>query len=157
MFTFVFQFSFDLQLEKWGVDVEILKEPAITRRFIGWTEDWEKEKFKDSGAVARAMFMNKYKDTIFYLPDTGETYHVDDGGIQFLRGQSGGWTIYGNSDKPGVEEESLTPFLVVQNTIKMKNVIFILDSSSGMPCIQGISNSWCRRQPRHFQNFPTFG
>ncbi len=26
---------------------------------------------------------------------------------------SGGWTIYGNSDKPGVEEESLTPFLEV--------------------------------------------
>ena len=94
--------------------MEVLKEPAITRRFIGWTEDWEKEKFKDSGAVARAMFINKYKDTIFYLPDTGETYHVDDGGIQFLRGQSGGWTIYGNSDKPGVEEESLTPFLAVQ-------------------------------------------
>ncbi len=62
---FVFQFSFDLQLEKWGVDVEVLKEPAITWRFIGWTEDWEKEKFKDSGAVARTMFINKYNDTVF--------------------------------------------------------------------------------------------
>ncbi len=27
--------------------------------FIGWTKDWEKEKHKDSGAVARAMFVNK--------------------------------------------------------------------------------------------------
>ncbi len=39
------------------------------------------------------LIINKYKDTAFYLLDTGETYHVDDGGIQFLRGQSGGWTI----------------------------------------------------------------
>ncbi len=78
-----------MQLEKWGVDVEILKEPAITRCFIGWVEDWEKEKYKDSGAVARAMFVNKYKDNTFYLPDTEETYHVDDDGIQFLRGRSG--------------------------------------------------------------------
>ncbi len=66
--------------------MEVLKEPAITWQFIGWTEDWEKEKFKHSGAVTRAMFINKYKDTIFNLPDNGETYHVDDGGIQFLRG-----------------------------------------------------------------------
>ncbi len=35
----------------------------------------------DSGAVARALFVNKYKDTTFYLPDTDETYHVDDDGI----------------------------------------------------------------------------
>ncbi len=77
-------------------------------------EDWEKEKYKDSGTVARAMFVNKYKDTTFYLPGTEETYQVDDDGILFLRYRSGGWTIYGNSDKPGVEEESLTPFLVVQ-------------------------------------------
>ncbi len=85
------------------MDVEILKEPAITRQFIGWTEGWEKEKYKDSGTVAKAMFINKYKDTTFYLPDTEETHHVDNEGIQFLRGRSGGWTIYGNSVKPGVE------------------------------------------------------
>ncbi len=48
-----------MQLESLGVDVEILKEPAINWRFTGWTEDWEKEKYKDSGVVARAMFVNK--------------------------------------------------------------------------------------------------
>ncbi len=56
------------------------------------------------------MFVNKYKDTTFGLPDTEVTHNVDDDGIQFLSGCSGGWTIDGNSDKPGVEEESLTPF-----------------------------------------------
>ena len=60
------------------------------------------------------MFDNKYNETTFYLPDTEETYHVDEDGIQFLRGHSGGWTIYGNSDKAVVEEESLTPLLAVQ-------------------------------------------
>ncbi len=93
--------------------MEILKEPAKTWQFIGWTEDWEKEKLKDSGAVARAMLINKYKDTILYLPDTRETYHVDNGGSKFLRGQCEGWTLSRNSDKPGVEEGSLTPFLAV--------------------------------------------
>ncbi len=42
-----------------------------------------------------------------------KTYHVDDEGIPFVRGYSGGWTIYGNSAKPQVEEESLTPLLTV--------------------------------------------
>ncbi len=40
----------------------------------------------DSRAVARAMFVNKYKDTTFYLPDTDETYHVDNDGIQSFEG-----------------------------------------------------------------------
>ncbi len=60
------------------------------------------------------MFVNKYKDTTFEHPDTKETYPVDDDEIQFLRGCSGGWTIYGNCNDPGVEEESLTPFLAIQ-------------------------------------------
>ncbi len=42
-----------------------------------------------------------------------KTSHVDDEGIPFVRGYSGGWTIYGNSAKPQVEEESLTPLLTV--------------------------------------------
>ncbi len=91
--------------------------------FIGWIEDCEKENHKDSCAVARAMFVNKYKGTTFYLPDTNETYHVDDEGIPFLRGHKGEWTIYGFSDKPQVEAESLTPFLAVhliQDTVEQQ-------------------------------------
>ncbi len=40
--------------------------------------------------VTSATSVNKYKDNASYLPDTDETYHVDDDGIQFLRGFSGG-------------------------------------------------------------------
>ncbi len=55
--------------------------PAIIQPFICWTEDWEKKKHKDSSAGARAMLVNKYKDTTFYLPDTEKTYHLDNDGI----------------------------------------------------------------------------
>ncbi len=34
--------------------------------------------------VAIAMLVNKHMDSTFYLPDTDETYHVDDDDIQFL-------------------------------------------------------------------------
>ncbi len=79
--------------------VDILKEPVITQCFIGWTEKCEKEKHNDSGAVERAIFINKCKDTTFYLPDTGENYWVDEDSIQLLRGCCGSWTIFGNSNK----------------------------------------------------------
>ncbi len=34
---------FDLELDKFGVDVQVLKDPVILREFVGWTEEWEKE------------------------------------------------------------------------------------------------------------------
>ncbi len=36
-----FSLSFDLELEKWGVYVEVVKEPAVMWHFNAWTEDWE--------------------------------------------------------------------------------------------------------------------
>ena len=35
--------SFDLQLEKFGVDTVVLKQPATNRVFRAWVEDWEKD------------------------------------------------------------------------------------------------------------------
>ncbi len=37
-------YRFDLELESWGIDVNVLKEPAISRTFVGWTKDLEKDK-----------------------------------------------------------------------------------------------------------------
>ncbi len=45
----------------------------------------------------------------------------------------------------------------IQKLNKMKNAIFFSESSFGTPCIQGISDSWCHRQPRRLWNFLTFG
>ncbi len=81
---FLFNFSkndlfsrFDLQLEDWGIDIAQLKEPAIIWRIKGWTEEWEKERHKMNDAVSKAMFVNKYKDTVFDLPDAdNNTFYV---------------------------------------------------------------------------------
>ncbi len=54
-----------------------LKEPAITQRIKGWTEEWEKERHKKNDAVLKAMSVNKYKDTVFGLPDAdNKTFYV---------------------------------------------------------------------------------
>ncbi len=39
-------YSFDLQLEKFGVDLDNLKQPATSRIFRAWVEDWEKKIMK---------------------------------------------------------------------------------------------------------------
>ncbi len=64
---FHFLCRFDLELENWGVDVNEHKEIPISRNFVGWTEDWEKEKWKVDGAVNKVLFANKYKDMRFVL------------------------------------------------------------------------------------------
>ena len=107
-------FRFDLQLEDWGIDTTQLKEPAITRRIKGWTEEWEKEKHKKNDAVSKAMFVNKYKDTVFDLPDAdNNTFYVGENEIAQELGWDGGWTIFGVCGVDGVEDENLTPFSAI--------------------------------------------
>ena len=60
-------FSFDLQLEDFGVDTEELKEPATKRIFGAWLEEWEKEIVKKNDCVAEARLLAKYKNLQFYL------------------------------------------------------------------------------------------
>ncbi len=63
-----------MQLEDWGIDTMQLKEP---RRIKGWTEEWEKVRHKKNDAVSKAMFVNKYKDTVFDLHDAdNNTFYV---------------------------------------------------------------------------------
>ncbi len=61
-----------LQLEDWGVDVDVLQKSALAQNFSGWMEDWEKEKHKKNDAVVRALFVNKYKDLMYCLPAQSE-------------------------------------------------------------------------------------
>ncbi len=83
-----------MQLEEWGVDVDILRETSITRNFTGWTEDWEKEKHKKNDAVVRALFVNKYKDLIYCLPAQSENnidqiYVIREEDIVWCQGKDG--------------------------------------------------------------------
>ncbi len=102
---------FDLELENWDVDVNELKEITISRNFVGWTEDWEKEKWKVDVAVNKVLFANKYKDMHFILPDTGHMYYIREEDVVYRRRY--GWVIYAQCNVPGVEEDEVTVFLAV--------------------------------------------
>ena len=52
-------FRFDLELDKFGVDVEVLKDPVILIEFVGCIEDWEKELKKKNCPVVEARFLTK--------------------------------------------------------------------------------------------------
>ncbi len=88
-----------------------MKEPAIVHVFVGWIEDWEKEKCQKDGAVNKVLFTNKNKNLHFVLPDTGHMYFTCEEEIVFRRHY--GWIIYKQCDVPGVEEDEVTVFLAV--------------------------------------------
>ncbi len=89
--------------------MNVLKEPAISRTIVRWTEDWAKDKLKTDGAVSKVLFSNKYKDLGFTLPDTGHMYYICKEGLVFQRRY--GWVIYAQCDLPGVEDDAVTIFL----------------------------------------------
>ncbi len=99
-------YRFDLELEKWGVDVNAFKEPGISHNFVGWTEEWEKVKLKTDSAVNKVFFSIKYKDLHFVLPDTGLMYYICEEDIVFRR--RSGWVVYAQCDVSGVEEDEVT-------------------------------------------------
>ncbi len=93
----LFCFSFDLELENWGIDTWQLKEPVIMQKIKGWTEEWEKERNKKNDAVSKAMLVNKFKDTLFDLPDAdNNNFQISKNEIEWTQGSDGGWTILGS-------------------------------------------------------------
>jgi len=56
--------NFDLQLEKFGVDTSILKEPAVQRIFCVWLEDWEVEARKKNDCLSETLLLQKYKSCL---------------------------------------------------------------------------------------------
>ncbi len=63
---------FDLQLEQFGVDNNVLREPATERVFHAWVEDWENEiRFKND-SVTEARLLQKYKGLVFSDPDNNK-------------------------------------------------------------------------------------
>lgn len=97
--------SFDLQLEKFGVDTVVLKQPATNRVFRAWVEDWEKDLLKMNDCVAEARILAKYKGLIFWDPDTEANFTVHEENLEFHRGKDGGWHLIGNSSDESVEDE----------------------------------------------------
>ncbi len=91
--------------------MDTINEPAISLTFVGWTEDWEKNKWKTDGTVNKVLFSNKYEYLHFVWPDTYHVYYICEEDIVFLRHY--GWTIYAQCDVPGVKVDEVTIFLAV--------------------------------------------
>ena len=86
--------SFDLWLEEFGVDTTELKQPANTRIFQAWLEDWENEILKKNDCVAEG----KYKDLVFYDMDNKVTFVVWNKNVEYRRASrklvgEGGWAL----------------------------------------------------------------
>lgn len=87
--------SFDLQLEKFGVDLNQLKLPETQRIFRAWLEEWETNNLKKQDCVIESRFLEMYKDLVFLDPDLKLTFTVSsqissttakrmEGGISFV-------------------------------------------------------------------------
>ena len=97
--------NFDLQLEKFGVDTNALREPATEHVFHAWVQDWEKEiRFKND-SVAEAHLLQKYKGLVFHDPDTNKTYSIFEENMEYCRGSRNGWFVIAVSSEEGVEDD----------------------------------------------------
>ncbi len=76
--------------------MNVLKESAISRTFVGRTEDWKKDKWLTDGAVNKVLFSIKYKKLRLVLPHTGHIYYIHEEDIVFRRRY--GWFIYAQCD-----------------------------------------------------------
>ena len=103
--------NFDLQLEKWDVDSDALKEPQVLRIFKAWVEDWEGEIRMRNDAVVEAQLLQKYQSLVFFDPDDQKTFHVYQGNMEYRRGKGNGWFVLAIcSEDAGGEEENMEAF-----------------------------------------------
>ncbi len=62
-----YHFRFDLELDKFRVNIEVLKDPVILIEFFGLTEDWEKELKKKNCLVVEACSLTKYTKPFIFV------------------------------------------------------------------------------------------
>ena len=60
---------------------------------------------KKNDCVAEARLLGKYKDLVFFDPDTQVNFTIHGDNLELRRGKDGGWNLIGNSMDDGVEDE----------------------------------------------------
>ncbi len=100
--------NFDLQLEKFGVNTNILKEPAVEGIFCSWVEEWEENARKKKDCVSEALLLQKYKGLVFHDPDSGNDFSIWQQNMEFCHGRGNGWFLLGVCAENGVEDEAFT-------------------------------------------------
>jgi hypothetical protein len=100
--------NFDLQLEKFGVNTGILKEPAVQRIFCLWVEDWEEEARRKNDCMLEGLLLQKYKGLVFHYPNSGNDFSILQKNMEFHWGRGNGWFLLGVCAEDGVEDEVFT-------------------------------------------------
>ena len=95
-----------MQLEKFGVDTNILKEPAVQHIFCAWVEDWEQDARKHNDVVAEAQLLQKYRGLVFHDPDKDNGFCIQN--MEFHRGKGNGWFVLGVCSTNAVEDEAFS-------------------------------------------------
>ncbi len=110
-----------------------LNELAISSTFVGWTEDWEKDKWKTDGAVNKSYFLISIKIyTLFCIILVICITYMK----RILCSKGAGWVIYAQCDVPGVEEDEVTIFLaitLIQKAIQVDGVK-VMHPEEGSDC-----------------------
>ncbi len=99
---------FNLQFEKFGVNTNILKEPAVERIFCSWVEEWEEDARKKNDCVSEALLLQNYKGLVFRDPDSGHDFSIWQQNMEFRRGRGNGWFLLRVCTEDGVEDEAFT-------------------------------------------------
>ncbi len=100
--------NFDLQLEKFGVNTDILKEPAVERIFCSWVEEWEENTRKRNDCVSEALLFQKYKGLVFHDPDSGNDFSIWQQNMEFCCRRGKGWFLLRVCVEDGVKDEAFT-------------------------------------------------
>ena len=79
--------SFDLNLEKFGVNVDELKKQAMHRVFHAWVEDWEEERMLKDDIVSETRVLEKCKNLVFCNPDQDVNFTVCKKNLEFVKKQ----------------------------------------------------------------------
>ena len=98
--------NFDLQLEKFGIDMGALNVSKVEWVFWAWMEDWDEEAQMKNDCVCEVQLLAKYEGLVFHDPDTQKVYFICDQNIEFHRGRGQEWFLIDIcEDNPGPNEE----------------------------------------------------
>ncbi len=113
-------FRFDLELEKFSVDIRVLQDVEVTREMIGWTEGWEEELKRKNCLVVEERLLTKYKNLSFEY-DNIQVFTIYEGNCKFWCGRSDGWQLIGIFADKDVEDEPFCHFVVVTMISKFQS------------------------------------
>ena len=67
------------------MDTAELKKGSVVRVFRAWLEDWEEDMLRHDDPVAEARLLEKYKNLVFFDPDTQTTFTIHDKNLEYHR------------------------------------------------------------------------